>query len=379
MRGFFNSFILENILDKQNHTRIFGLDVLRVFAIVFVVSAHGRFLAWGTSLYEFPYFIFIDGVDLFFALSGFLIGGILLTDINSTNSFKSSQLLQFWKRRWLRTLPNYYLVLLVNLLIVKFVLAITTDFGFSWKYFFFLQNFSSPPLGFFPESWSLSVEEWFYLFTPLVLFVAMKLMQPKKAFLTTVLILIFTPILIRYINLRPSTDWYEIDQHVRKVAVTRLDAIGYGLLGAWLSYYYAGFWRKCRFWFLAIGFGMHFLMDELNSSTSAIYLQVVAFSLSSIAAMCFLPVAYSIKSVKGMIPKAVTYISKISYSMYLVNLGVVAAIMYKYLPAKNTTDGIFKYFLYWFLVIALSGIIYRFFEKPIMNLRDRKRDVPKKQ
>ncbi len=165
--------------------------------------------------------------------------------------------------------------------------------------------------------------------------------------------------------------WYWTDEEIRKVVIMRLDAIGYGLLAAWLAFYYAGFWKKCRFWFLGLGLALHFIMDQYNTVTNALYLQVFYFSLSSFAAMLYLPFAHSIGSVKGRLAKAVTYISKISYSMYLVNLGIVASIMRLHFPVKDTGDGIIKYVIYWFAVITLSGIIYRFFEKPMMNLRDK--------
>lgn len=57
--------------------RIFGLDILRAFAIVLVVMGHGKFILKDTALEGFPFFRMIDGVDIFFVLSGFLIGGIL--------------------------------------------------------------------------------------------------------------------------------------------------------------------------------------------------------------------------------------------------------------------------------------------------------------
>lgn len=361
---------MENTLHTKQE-RVFGLDVLRFCAIVFVVAAHGRYMVDGTFLYEFPYFVFIDGVDLFFALSGFLIGTILLKEITAAGEFTGRGLLHFWKRRWFRTLPNYYLVLLLNIILVKWHFT-DGQSDFSWKYFFFIHNFSSSMPGFFPESWSLSIEECFYLFAPLLLFGLMKLFSLKRAFLITVLSLILVPILFRYLRYEPqNTEWYWTDNEIRKVVLMRLDAIGYGLLAAWLAFYKAGFWKKCRFWCLGLALALHFIMDQFNESNNMVYIQIFYFSLSSFAAMLYLPVAHSIRVVRGPVAKAVTYISKISYSMYLVNLSMVAGIMHLHFPVKNTTDGTIKYLVYWFVVIALSGIIYRFFEKPIMNLRDK--------
>lgn len=363
---------MKDTIEQQHNQRIFGLDILRAYAIIVVVASHGRYLVGDTVLYEFPYFVPVDGVDLFFVLSGFLIGTILLKEVSSTNVFNGKQLLSFWKRRWLRTLPNYYLILLLNYILVNYKFTGDDINHFSWKFLFFLQNFSYSFLWFFGESWSLSIEEWFYIFAPLILFVALKLMPIKKAFLVTVLILIITPFFIRYSISDPTvTDWSWVDAEIKKVVVTRIDAIGYGLLAAWLAFYYADFWKKYRFVFLGIGLAMHFILDMLNSYNNYFYVQVVYFSLTPALAFMFLPAAHSFQKTEGVIVKSITFISKISYSMYLINLSIVAAIMRMNFPVVSTTDGTIKFLLYWIIVIGVSAIIYRFFEKPIMNLRNR--------
>ena len=93
-------------------TRNFGLDLFRAFAILLVVLSHGKFLLNRTVLENFPYVKMLDGVDLFFVLSGFLIGGILLK--SSSEGLNWPGVAHFWKRRLLRTLPNYYLILLLD-------------------------------------------------------------------------------------------------------------------------------------------------------------------------------------------------------------------------------------------------------------------------
>ena len=99
---------------KTKINRIFGLDIFSAFAIMLVVIGHGGFILKETILEGFPYFRMIDEVDIFFVLSGFLIGGLLLKELNKSEKFKPSDLVQFWKRRWYRTLPNYYFILLLN-------------------------------------------------------------------------------------------------------------------------------------------------------------------------------------------------------------------------------------------------------------------------
>ena len=60
------------------------------------------------------------GVEIFFVLSGFLIGGILLKQMFAGELDSASGLAVFWKRRWFRTLPIYYLFLILFLLLTRF-------------------------------------------------------------------------------------------------------------------------------------------------------------------------------------------------------------------------------------------------------------------
>jgi peptidoglycan/LPS O-acetylase OafA/YrhL len=112
------------------------------------------------------------GVDLFFALSGFLITGILLDTKDSPDYFKN-----FYVRRVLRILPLYYAILLFMFVLVPLLRPSEAHTVFEksspwWAYPVFLQNFlvagptlAAGPLG---TTWSLAIEEQFYLLWPLV-------------------------------------------------------------------------------------------------------------------------------------------------------------------------------------------------------------------
>ena len=89
--------------------RILGLDVLRGLAILLVMVAHyTNNISFWYGLTPPPAVFFTGdlGVDLFFALSGFLIGGILIDVLDRAPSWSS--LWRFMLRRWLRTLPAYW-------------------------------------------------------------------------------------------------------------------------------------------------------------------------------------------------------------------------------------------------------------------------------
>ena len=138
---------------------------MRATAILTVVYAHAY------SLIEHKYpglsHINIEGVTLFFVLSGYLIGRILIND-SQKKGCNSSTLLVFWSRRWLRTLPAYFFVL-----IILIIFSVTLEHALPsniWLYFVFSQNIAWSHPEFFGEAWSLAVEEWFYISVPLVLF-----------------------------------------------------------------------------------------------------------------------------------------------------------------------------------------------------------------
>src|SRR4051812_7704774 len=87
-----------------------GLDTLRAVAIAAVVVTHlfpPSFTALGPKQ-RAVLDLGVRGVDLFFALSGYLVGGIAIREIQRLGTLR---LPAFWARRWLRTLPAYYVVL----------------------------------------------------------------------------------------------------------------------------------------------------------------------------------------------------------------------------------------------------------------------------
>ncbi len=102
---------------QHNERRVFGLDALRAAAIMGVVLAHYFVLLYphfGDYLGFFGHLGFY-GVELFFVLSGFLIGQILLR--TGLEIGQPRNLLLFYVRRWFRTLPLFLLFFAVNLLI----------------------------------------------------------------------------------------------------------------------------------------------------------------------------------------------------------------------------------------------------------------------
>jgi peptidoglycan/LPS O-acetylase OafA/YrhL len=348
--------------------RNFGLDLFRALAILLVVLSHGKFILNGTDLENFPFKNMPDGVDLFFVLSGFLIGGIILRTMSENMNWRD--VAHFWKRRWLRTLPNYYLILFVNFIFVSRGIISGDIAVFGWKFIVFLQNFSKPLIGFFWESWSLAVEEWFYIFTPLLLWLLLKKFKLKVSFLIVTLVLMIAPLLYRAYFFDPTLDNFWFDVKVRKLVLMRLDAISYGLLLAWIYYFHKNLWNKWKNIAVVLGAGIILLLLNINASNSTFYRQVIYFSITPLAMAFVLPWFEGVSSSRKSLVGTITHISKISYSMYLINLALVAQVIGKNFAVTGNADGIMKYLVYWGIVIGASSLLYYFVERPILRWRD---------
>lgn len=378
MRIVFN-FIrkLRNIflLHPDYENRVYGLDIMRALAIIFVVLEHGLMLDKANT--TFPWIKLINGVELFFVLSGFLIGSMLIRIFEKSDSFGIKTMGRFWIRRWFRTLPNYYLVLLINIFIVYFGI-IHEDFSqFNWKFFFFLQNFSGPFTDFFWESWSLSIEEWFYLIFPMLLgliFLLLKVfrVQKKYIFLISILILLFVPLLLRiFIASRFTVNEFYLGTRIQKVVIYRLDSIALGLLAAFIQRWYPVFWHRSRNISFIIGIVACYIILYIHWPPDLFFTKVFRIFIESFCCFLLLPKFESIRKGPKILIRFFTHISLISYSMYLLNLAVISEVLYVNFPPRGPHTAWALYGVYWILVLIFSTLLYKYYEKPMMDLRDR--------
>lgn len=150
--------------------RIPQLDAVRGIAIL-VVMAHNISLKYPVLHSDWLFANGWMGVDLFFVLSGFLITGILLDAKTSADYFKN-----FYVRRILRIWPLYFALLFFMFVMVRFLnpsefQAVLQTSSPWWAFPLFLQNFLLPistnAAGPLAVTWSLAIEEQFYLVWPL--------------------------------------------------------------------------------------------------------------------------------------------------------------------------------------------------------------------
>jgi peptidoglycan/LPS O-acetylase OafA/YrhL len=208
-----------------------GLDGVRGLAILFVMLFHMTIMEPQTGTQKALFDIMSAGwvgVELFFVLSGMLITGILLDTREHTGYFRN-----FYARRVLRIFPLYYALLILSFYILPYfshpkIANFSRATGYEIWYWLFLSNFSSamiggPRHGIMDVTWSLAIEEQFYLVWPFLV-----LLLGKRRLAVAAIALFFTSFVGRagalYFDVPPWTIYI--------VTPARLDGLCSGALVA---------------------------------------------------------------------------------------------------------------------------------------------------
>lgn len=355
---------------------------MRATAILFVVCSHVLwvFPELENSFISLLKFFGVMGVEIFFVLSGFLIGRILFR-IYTKEEFTFNHFFYFLIRRLFRTFPNYYLILLINILIVLFIgRALPDSLGY---YFFFLQNTVSGMDIFFTESWSLPIEEFSYIIGPILFYLVFMLnsgKDRKRLFLIITLIIITFFILSKvYYHFNTELNTMEIwNIDLKAVVLYRIDAIYYGVLAAYLSMVKQEHWKKLQTFLFFLGMIVFFVMHVLISTNgytienTPFLFNVLYLPVCSICIACSLPFFSNLKTAPSIFLKPITFISVISYSMYLLHYSIILQLLNYFMPS-GTLSLIQKLFFssgYLGITIFLSYLLYQWYEKPMMDIRD---------
>ncbi len=328
--------------------RNISLDLLRSIAILMVFIGH-TVLSYGAPEILAPLQFGGTGVDLFFVLSGWLIGYQLFNELHRHGNIDVKR---FWIRRWMRTLPAYYAVLIFT---IGQQLVTKNDFEIPFDYFVFLQNYNQP-FSIFSVSWSLCVEEQFYLvIAPLIVFLA-KLTRQQR---TLVLILLISlPTLFRGLELYNNLE----ETHVR------WDCCLMGILLANIKFSYPTFWQRL------LSIGPKFALISLFVYLGFYYLRWYPLDFAFQPSKLILAFIFSswilwanVKKLSfgNKINQMIYYISTRSYAIYLLHPDALA------ITRRLFSDQLFiVYILIAFIISCCAAeLLYRFIELPFMNMR----------
>ncbi len=342
---------------KTNSRNIPSLDGLRAISVLMVVAAHSNG-ALAQRIPFIPFWVYVlwgnCGVQTFFVISGFLITHLLLKEVNATGTIS---LKHFYLRRAFRIFPPFYLYLAVALIVTllhvfpgqlkAFLIAAT----YTWNYL----GHGSEIL---EHTWSLSLEEQFYLLWP----AALILLGTKKSMRLAIWVILLSPLsrIVTYFlapSLRPD---------LIGMLHTGLDSIMFGCLLALL-------WRSERFnrlirpfvrgWVAALAALFALIVSPiLQIDFRGSYGMVFGLSLTALSLSVIL--VYVVR-----MPESAA--GRLLNTRVLRRLGVISYAVY--LWQQMLTRPIFMRFFPWNLlaILGCAELSYWLIERPSFRLRDR--------
>jgi peptidoglycan/LPS O-acetylase OafA/YrhL len=384
---------------KYKQGRIFELDLLRGIAIILVCYRHtvlrpyclGAIAPIPGLLYQFGG----SGVDLFFVLSGFLIGNLLFKEYIRTSTINVGR---FITRRGLKIWPSYYFYLGLNFLVL---LIVSGNFKNSLSVFvpslLFLQNYFYDFSFYFLKSlngshtWSLCVEEHFYLLLPLLLTIFLSRLHFDKN--KSLLPIIFAAVAIACFTLRWMEAFSRTEFSSLQLEMThfRLDSLFFGVFIAYLFNFCPKQWS----WLAKLGPKLLFLgllliapmafISVFRNTAQMRFFCTFGFTMYYLGYGCILVYLLNLpKAIKDIIEehkltRFITFIGFYSYSIYLWHLTVA-------LPGRDFCEPIFVYsklnpiltpFVYllvnlvYLLIVVFIGVFAaRLIEQPFLAIRE---------
>ena len=311
----------------QDRERQAGLDLLRALAIVVVVIYHA-------ALFGFKLPGRVDrfdwiGVDLFFVLSGYLIGGQLLAPLARDRPIKLGR---FFARRALRIMPAYFLVLAIYFLLPSWREYPEMSQPL-WKFLLSIQNIALHGGTAFSHAWSLSVEDQFYLALPFILLFANRWLRasviiPCGIVLGGIMLRAF----LAYQNLgEEGVNFRGFQAWIYYPTWTRLDPLVFGVALAAIEKFRPQWWKRLTdsaiwLWLPALGLISYALWlgegDNLSVAACVWQFPLIALGMAALL-VCAQSPRLPLRRVA--IPGA-AFIASIAYSAYLIQKLVIHAV-----------------------------------------------------
>jgi peptidoglycan/LPS O-acetylase OafA/YrhL len=356
----------------QGRERQPGLDLLRALAIIVVVIYHA-------ALFGFKLPGRVDrfgwiGVDLFFVLSGYLIGGQLLAPLARDQRMNLGR---FFARRALRIMPAYFVVLAIY-----FLLPSWREYSEMsqplWKFLLSIQNIALHGGTAFSHAWSLAVEDQFYLGLPfLLLFLCSR---PRAAIIVPCLI-ILGGILLRtflaYKNLGDEgVSFRGFQAWIYYPTWTRLDPLVYGVVLAAIEKFRPHWWNRLMnfafwLWLPALGLIAYALyLGETESLTVVACVWQFPLIAVGMAALLVCAVSPRLPLCRIAIPGA-AFIASIAYSAYLIQKLVIRFVEQFCASHNISLTSAPALICVELCVYAAATILFFTVERPFLQLRHR--------
>lgn len=396
---------------SQNYKPI---DGIRAIAVLWVIIFHAwlfqynDFIAIGEKIFDNPFLIWISkgdlGVDLFFVISGFLIGSILFKEFKKTNrlNFKN-----FYIRRLLRLLPVYVFAMIIGLYFIE-----GDSWKTAWSNLLYINNYVRG--SYMGWTWSLAIEEQFYIIIPFLIAFIFPFFK-RKALPFALLTLITVGLTYHYsVNIHDfqvpfkssflDDDWMNWFWDYYMLTHLRYGGLLCGVIGAYLNVYYLG---KIKAFFSqrkqlanllfclsfvvfivisSISLGQwtnlkHSLFEGVSNDIPRLYeivhREIFSYAVLFIIFSCLYLDSKIVRPVNGFLSMRFFYpISQISYSAYLFH----EMFMFWFFPKFNsyamgslsdTQIVLANSLISLVAIIIASTLMYMYVEQPFQDLKQK--------
>src|SRR6267154_4180500 len=358
----------------RNRERQPGLDLLRALAIIVVVVYHA-------ALFGFKLPGRVDrfgwiGVDLFFVLSGYLIGGQLLSPLARNQRIKLGR---FFARRALRIMPAYFAVLAIY-----FLLPPWREYSEMsqplWKFLLSVQNIALHGGTAFSHAWSLAVEDQFYLALPFLLLFLYR--RPRAAIIIPCLIVIGGISLRAFLAAQnPSMDGGGVSFRGFQAWIyyptgTRLDPLVFGVALVAIEKFRPNWWERLTncapwLWLPALGpIAYALYLGETENPTVVACVWQFPLIAIGMAALLVCAVSPRLPFCRVAIPGA-AFIASIAYSAYLIQKLVIHFVSQFCVTHHIVLTSAAALFVVELCVYAVATVLFLVVERPFLQLRHR--------
>lgn len=339
------------------------IDFLRGIAIFLVLLRHYRY---NDYLYESGWI----GVDLFFVLSGFLVSGLLFKEYKNHQKIFP---LHFLIRRGFKIYPIFYFFIACTLL-VRVLTHSTINITDLLGELFFLQNYVGHM---WSHTWSLAVEEHFYLFLTLIIYFTSRIKHTGNStlFLFIFLFIAFTCLFLRiystHIDFKLSNMFYSHN---------RFDSLFFGV---YISHWYhfkpeqlKSFTEKNKSKLL-IFFALCFFLTPIHKAITSTLLPTIGLTFiylgfgTLLLVLLYTDIVSKISKYKFILTiyRSIEKIGVYSYSIYLVH--VVISILVKNIRIKYHIQEELAVVLYFSAAILIGMLLSKMIEFPFLKIRDK--------